>query len=82
MDLLEQSAKYLEMAERYEVMGEVYKIVIPLYEQERDFRVCLSVNITSQFAIRAFFCFVLNFLFLIAHVFFMLDAKKQNKTKT
>ena len=39
MDLLEQCAKYLERAERYEVMGEVFKLAIPIYEQERDFRV-------------------------------------------
>ena len=39
MDLLEQCAKYLERAERYEVMGEVFKLAIPIYEQERDFKV-------------------------------------------
>ena len=39
VDLLEQCAKYLERAERYEVMGEVFKLAIPIYEQERDFRV-------------------------------------------
>ena len=39
VDLLEQCAKYLERAERYEVMGEMFKLAIPIYEQERDFRV-------------------------------------------
>ena len=39
VDLLEQCAKYLEREERYEVMGEVFKPAIPIYEQERDFRV-------------------------------------------
>ena len=39
VDLLEQCAKYLERAERYEVMGEVFKLAIPIYEQERDFKV-------------------------------------------
>ena len=39
MDLLEQCAKFLERAERYEVMGEVFKLAIPIYEQERDFLV-------------------------------------------
>lgn len=38
VDLLEQCAKYLERAERYEVMGEVFKLAIPIYEQERDFK--------------------------------------------
>lgn len=37
VDLLEQCAKFLERAERYEVMGEVFKLAIPIYEQERDF---------------------------------------------
>ncbi|XP_073255433.1 dedicator of cytokinesis protein 11-like [Porites lutea] len=45
VDLLEQSAKFLERAERYEVMGEVYKLAIPIYEQERDFlRLSLAYN--------------------------------------
>lgn len=39
VDLLEHCAKFLERAERYEVMGEVFKLAIPIYEQERDFRV-------------------------------------------
>lgn len=39
VDLLEQCAKFLERAERYEVMGEVFKLAIPIYEQERDFLV-------------------------------------------
>ncbi|XP_078379462.1 dedicator of cytokinesis protein 11-like isoform X4 [Oculina patagonica] len=37
VDLLEQCAKFLERAERYEVMGEVFKLALPIYEQERDF---------------------------------------------
>lgn len=36
---MEQCAKFLERAERYEVMGEVFKLAIPIYEQERDFLV-------------------------------------------
>ncbi|XP_048588509.1 dedicator of cytokinesis protein 9 isoform X4 [Nematostella vectensis] len=36
-DLLEKSAQFLDRAERYEVMGEVYKLAIPIYEQERNF---------------------------------------------
>ena len=39
VDLLEQCAKNLERAERYEVMGEVFTLAFPIYEQERDFRV-------------------------------------------
>ncbi|XP_031567360.1 dedicator of cytokinesis protein 11-like isoform X3 [Actinia tenebrosa] len=37
VEFLEKSAMFLERAERYEVMGEVYKLAIPIYEQERDF---------------------------------------------
>ena len=55
VDLLEQCAKYLERAEWYEeVMGEVFKLAIPIYEQERDFRVrrgSLLVSILYTLAI-------------------------------
>lgn len=50
MDLLEQCAKFLERAERYEVMGEVFKLAIPIYEQERDFLVSdLRGPLTASF---------------------------------
>lgn len=39
MEFLERSADLLAQAERYEVTGEIYKLVIPVYEQERDFNV-------------------------------------------
>ncbi|XP_077987576.1 dedicator of cytokinesis protein 9-like [Glandiceps talaboti] len=35
--LLEQCAELLEKAERYEVMGELYRLIIPFYEKQRDF---------------------------------------------
>eukprot|EP00795_Rhopilema_esculentum_P016504 gene16504-7923_t len=37
ISLLENGIERLKRAERYEVMGIVYKIAIPLYEEERDF---------------------------------------------
>ncbi|XP_066933536.1 dedicator of cytokinesis protein 11-like isoform X1 [Clytia hemisphaerica] len=37
IDLLEVSADRIRMSERYELMGEIYKIAIPLYELERNF---------------------------------------------
>nr|XP_006823927.1 PREDICTED: dedicator of cytokinesis protein 9-like [Saccoglossus kowalevskii] len=36
--LLEQCAEYLEKSERYEIMGELYRLIIPFYEKERDFQ--------------------------------------------
>lgn len=39
MDLLEKVADLLGQAERYEVTGEIYKLVIPVYEQGRNFNV-------------------------------------------
>lgn len=38
MTLLETSIKYLEQAERYELMAEVYKLLQPFYEKARDFK--------------------------------------------
>lgn len=35
--LLESSIKYLEQAERYEMMAEVFKLLQPFYEKARDF---------------------------------------------
>ena len=39
MECLETAAKYMEKAERYEVMGDIYRIVIPIYEKLRNFQV-------------------------------------------
>ena len=52
VDLLEQSAKFLERAERYEVMGEVYKLAIPIYEQERDFLVSTDTSNSAKSFVR------------------------------
>ena len=38
IDTLEGSADRIRMSERYELMGEIYKIAIPLYEMERNFQ--------------------------------------------
>lgn len=29
----------LEQAERYEIMSEVYKLIIPIYEEQRNYEV-------------------------------------------
>ena len=36
-DLLERCAKLFEQAERYELLGEIYRLIVPIYEQRRDF---------------------------------------------
>ncbi len=33
-------AELLEKAERYELLGEIYRLIIPIYERKRDFEVC------------------------------------------
>ena len=45
ISLLENGIERLKSAERYEVMGIVYKIAIPLHEEERDFSVIMLVLI-------------------------------------
>ncbi|XP_064615017.1 dedicator of cytokinesis protein 9-like [Liolophura sinensis] len=37
VEFLEQAARALTRAERYELLGEVYKLIIPVYEQKREF---------------------------------------------
>ncbi|CAG9862855.1 unnamed protein product [Phyllotreta striolata] len=42
---LERCAEYLDKAERYEILGELYKLIIPLHEKKRDYgmlRKCYS----------------------------------------
>lgn len=45
MELLEQCADGLWKAERYELIADIYKLIIPIYEKRRDFevRACLPV---------------------------------------
>ena len=45
IDNLEHAAKLIEQAERYEVLGDIYKLIIPMYEVARDF----EVNILDVF---------------------------------
>lgn len=37
---LEKCVKMLEQAERYEIMPEVYKLIVPIYEEQRNYEVC------------------------------------------
>jgi hypothetical protein len=40
VEYLEKAARSLVLAERYEMLGEIYKLVIPIYEFHRDYEVC------------------------------------------
>lgn len=42
MELLEECADGLWKAERYELISDIYKLIIPIYEQRRDFEVRVS----------------------------------------
>lgn len=47
MELLEECAEGLWKAERYELIADVYRLIIPIYEQRRDFEVtwcCLQTQ--------------------------------------
>lgn len=37
-DLLENCATWLQKSERYELLGEIYRFILPIYEQKRDFQ--------------------------------------------
>lgn len=45
MELLEQCADGLWKAERYELIADIYKLIIPIYEKRRDFEVLNSSKI-------------------------------------
>lgn len=42
IELLEECADGLWKAERYELISDIYKLIIPVYEQRRDFEVRMS----------------------------------------
>lgn len=45
MELLEQCADGLWKAERYELIADIYKLIIPIYEKRRDFEVLNSLEL-------------------------------------
>lgn len=47
MELLEECADGLWKAERYELIADVYRLIIPIYEQRRDFEVICTVCIQT-----------------------------------
>lgn len=47
MELLEQCADGLWKAERYELIADIYKLIIPIYEKRRDFEVLNSSKVNS-----------------------------------
>lgn len=48
MELLEQCADGLWKAERYELIADIYKLIIPIYEKRRDFEVLNSLNLNEK----------------------------------
>lgn len=45
MELLEQCADGLWKAERYELIADIYKLIIPIYEKRRDFEIFNSSKV-------------------------------------
>ncbi|XP_061183678.1 dedicator of cytokinesis protein 9-like isoform X1 [Saccostrea echinata] len=37
VEYLEKACRSMELAERYEILGDIYKLIIPIYEYSRDF---------------------------------------------
>lgn len=48
MELLEECADGLWKAERYELITDIYRLIIPIYEQRRDFEVNCKVSNRQQ----------------------------------
>ncbi|XP_055868577.1 dedicator of cytokinesis protein 9-like isoform X6 [Biomphalaria glabrata] len=38
VEFLEKGAEYLEKAQRFEILGDIYKLIIPIYEKLRNFK--------------------------------------------
>lgn len=48
MELLEECGDGLWKAERYELIADVYRLIIPIYEQRRDFEVNRCINLPGN----------------------------------
>lgn len=55
MELLEECADGLWKAERYELISDIYKLIIPIYEKRRDFEVRGRLITTSAHSIPFFY---------------------------
>lgn len=42
VEFLEKGAEYLEKAQRFEILGDIYKLIIPIYEKLRNFKVTVT----------------------------------------
>ncbi|XP_010789377.1 LOW QUALITY PROTEIN: dedicator of cytokinesis protein 9-like [Notothenia coriiceps] len=56
MELLEECADGLWKAERYELIADVYRLIIPIYEQRRDFEVNCTVIEHGSHVISTYTC--------------------------
>lgn len=50
MELLEECADGLWKAERYELISDIYKLIIPIYEKRRDFEVKRLLHLEFYFS--------------------------------
>lgn len=48
MELLEECANGLWKAERYELISDIYRLIIPIYEQRRDFEVHTHTRLSAH----------------------------------
>ncbi|EFA03420.2 Dedicator of cytokinesis protein 11-like Protein [Tribolium castaneum] len=42
LDQLETCAEYVDKSERYEIMGELYKLIVPIYEKARNYEMLMK----------------------------------------
>lgn len=59
MELLEECADGLWKAERYELIADVYRLIIPIYEQRRDFEVSCTLSTSYRQSVNCSFLFCL-----------------------
>lgn len=73
MELLEACADGLWKAERYELISDIYKLIIPIYEQRRDFEVRrhtythIYVNLAFEFSRNRYADVLYGCSFLLLH---------------
>ena len=52
VDVLEKAICYLDQAERYELMTGVFKLLLPFYEEQREFKVCMMYMYANEKILR------------------------------
>jgi hypothetical protein len=49
VEYLEKAARSLVLAERYEMLGEIYKLVIPIYKGHPSYRARFKMLINNKY---------------------------------